>query len=280
MNARLELREMHPPSAFEGDFDRFRQLLWLVSAAEFRTQYADTALGFLWTIVRPLFFFGVIFLVLRNILGVGLDVKGYGESLVISLILFTFFADTTTRAVRSIPAKEAMVRKMRFPRIIIPLSVCLTSTFTLLLNLIAVFPLLLAFGLEPYASWLLFIPILLTLVVLTLSVSMILSVLYVRVRDTAQAWSLVSRVLFYASPVLYPLELISISAFVKIISVSPLTLLFAESRVFLVDPKAPGPVDEAGIWLGLVAPVSMILVLAVVAVRLFVRDAPRMAEEL
>ena len=275
----LELREVRPPTAFAGDRERFLDLLWLVSVAEFKSQYASTFLGFLWTIVRPLIFFGLIFLVLREVLGIGANIEGYGQSLVISLILFTFFADSTNRSVRSLSSKESMIRKMRFPRIIIPLSINLTAGFTLALNFLAVAPLLYAFGLEPRPSWALFGLVIVLLVMLTMAVSTALSVLFVRVRDTAQAWSLISRLLFYGSPILYTLEFVP-ATFAKVIAVNPLTLLFAQSRVWLVDPDATTPVESAGVWLGLVAPLAVIAATCVIAVRVFKQDAPRVGEEL
>ncbi len=275
----LELREVRPPTAFAGDRDRFLDLLWLVSVAEFKSQYASTVLGFLWTIVRPLIFFGLIFLVLREVLGIGANIEGYGQSLVISLILFTFFADATNRSVRSLSSKESMIRKMRFPRIIIPLSVNLTAGFTLMLNFVAVAPLLYAFGLDPRPSFLLFGMVIVLLLVLTMATSTALSVLFVRVRDTAQAWGLISRLLFYGSPILYTLEFVP-ATFAKVIAVNPLTLLFGQSRVWLVDPDATTPVESAGVWLGLVAPLAVIVAICVVAFRIFKKDAPRVGEEL
>lgn len=275
------LQEVRGPSAFGGEFSRFWDLLRLVSVTEFRAQYANTVLGFTWTLIRPLIFFGVIFLVLREILRVGVEVEGYGASLVLSLILFTYFQDSTSRAVRSVSAREQMVRKMQFPRIVIPLSVSVTGALTMLLNLLAVFPLLLAFGLEPRWQWALFPLILLALAVLTTAVSMILSVLFVRFEDTAQAWNLAARLLFYVSPVLFPIEFVpGAGVFREIVAASPIALLLELARVWVVDPSAPGPVEAGGVWLGVVVPVVIFAGICAFAFWIFERDAPRIAEEL
>lgn len=172
-----------------------------------------------------------------------------------------------------------MLRKMRFPRIIIPLSINLTAGLTMILNFLAVAPLLLVFGLEPRPSWLLFGLILIIVVGLTMALSMALSVLFVRVRDTGQAWTLISRLLFYGSPILYTLDDVP-ESYAKVIAVNPLTLLFGQTRVWLVDPAATTPVEAAGVWLGLIAPLILIGVIIVLAVRMFNQDAPRVAEEL
>lgn len=274
-----ELQEIRGPSALGGGWRRFVDLLWLMSASEFRTQYARTALGFLWTIVRPLVFFGVIFLVLREVLRFGPGVKDYGIILVLNLILFTYFQEATTRAVRSVSQREPMVRKMQFPRIIIPLSVSLTAALSMVVNLLALLPILLLFGLEVYETWLWFPLLLLGLITLTTALSMLLSVLYVRYRDTAQVWSLISRLLFYASPVLFPIELVP-SSFQGYIAASPLAPILELTRLWVVDPTAPGPTTEVGTLVGLVIPLVAAVAICVAALWLFEREAPRFAEEL
>lgn len=274
-----ELQDIRGPSAFGGGWRRFVDLLWLMSANEFRTQYARTALGFLWTIVRPLVYFGVIFLILREVLRFGPGVKDYGIILVLNLILFTYFQEATTRAVRSVSQREPMVRKMQFPRIIIPLSVSLTAALSMIVNLLVLLPILLLFGLEVHETWLWFPLLLLGLITLTTGVSMLLSVLYVRYRDTAQVWSLISRLLFYASPVLFPIEIVP-DSFQEYIAASPLAPILELTRLWVVDPTAPGPTAEVGTLVGLVIPVALSVAICVGGLWLFERDAPRFAEEL
>lgn len=274
-----ELREITGPSAFGSDRKRFWQLLWMVSASDFRQTYANTALGFLWTVIKPLIFFGVIFIVLREVLRFGADVPNYPLILVLGLILFQYFQETTTRAVRSIPNREGMVRKMQFPRIIVPLSVSLTAALTLVLNLLAVAPLFIAYGVDPRLEWLLLIPIVAVLIVYSTGLGLILSVAFIRFEDVNQIWSLVSRVLFYASPVLFPIEIIP-KPFDKIMAANPLAPLIEQARVWVIDPSAPGPADVAGILLGLVVPLSLIVVISVYGVWLFHREAPKVAEAL
>lgn len=275
----LELREVTGPSAFGGSRERFWNLLWTLSVSEFRNNYAQTALGFLWTVVRPLVYFGVIFLILREVIGFGREVPDYGIILVLNLILFTYFQEATTRGLRSIQGAEQMVRKVRFPRIVLPLTTSLTASFSLLCNLVAVFPLLLLFGLEPRWSWLLFPLILVALIVLTTATTMLLSALFVNHRDVGQVWNLVARLLFYASPVLFPIDLVP-DSFREIVAASPLAPLLEMTRVWVVDPGAPGPIDAAGVWAGLVIPFTLFAVICFFGVRTFIRGAPRFGEDL
>ncbi len=274
-----ELREIRGPSAFGGSPKRFLDLLWLTSLTEFRVRYIGSTLGYAWTILRPLLFFGVVFVVLRQLIGFGADIKFYAGMLVLNIILFQYFSDATNRAVRSVSARENMVRKMQFPRIVIPLSVSLTAGWTLLLNLVAGFVLIMITGVRPHLTWLLLPVLLLALVLVTTSVSMILSVLFVRSEDVAQVWSVIARMLFYVSPILYPIELVP-EELRTIVSLNPLAPIFVQARQWIIDPSAPGAVVGAGGLAGLLLPLALIVALCVFAVWLFDREAPRVAEAL
>ncbi len=80
--------------------------------------------------------------------------KFYGAQLLGSIVLFTFFAEATTGAVRSVVDREDLLRKMHFPRLVIPISVVLTALFNLGLNLIVVAIFALSAGVHPMLSWL------------------------------------------------------------------------------------------------------------------------------
>ncbi len=202
----LELEEITGPSAFGGGRRRFLDLLWLTSVTEFKLGYHGTALGFLWSFVRPLLLFGVLLVVFTQIFRFGDDIKNYPAMLLFNIMLFTFFADATGNAVTSVVRSENIVRKMQFPRLVIPLAVVITNALQLALSLIVVFAFLLIYGVDPVWTWLLTPLVIVALVVLTTAVSMLLAVLYVRVRDVSIIWTVLSTLLFYATPVLYPIE--------------------------------------------------------------------------
>ena len=250
-----------------------------MAVSDFRQTYANTALGFLWTIVKPLAFFGLIFLVLRGVFDFGEGIPNFGLILVLGLVLFTYFQESTTRALRSVPARESIVRKMKFPRLVIPLSASLASAFTLLLNLLSVLPLFILEGAYPRPSWLLLLPLLILLVAFSTGIGLILAVLYLRFEDVGQGWTLISRILFYATPVLYPLTELG-DPFRQIASLNPMAPLIEQARVWIIDPDMPGPSEIAGPLLGVAIPLVLVLVVPLVGLWLFNRDAPRMAESL
>ena len=274
-----ELREVRGPSALGGGWRRSGELLYLIAATEFKRTYFGTALGYLWSVCRPLLLFGVLLAVFTQAFRLPTDVPHYAVLLLFNIVLFGFFQEATGNAVGSVVSQESIVRKTQFPRLVIPLSVVLTALFNLGLNLVVVFVFILAFGVGPYWTWLLLPVLLLGLFGFTVAVSMIVSSLYPRFRDVGLIWTVVSTALFYATPVLYPLEIVS-GDLGRILALNPLAPLFELARKWVIDPDAPGPAQAAGGAAWLLVPAALFVLVCVVAVRVFNREAPRIAEEL
>jgi len=274
-----ELRDVQGPSALGGGRRRFLDLLWLMSVTEFKRVYFGTVLGYLWSLVRPLLLFAVMLFVFTKIIRVGGEVEHYPVLLLLNIVLFTFFQEATTNSVTSVAAQEGIVRKTQFPRLVIPLSVVLTSTFNLGLNLIVVLVFILAFGVDPTWTWLLF-PLALGLIfVLTAAISLMLSVLYVRFRDVAIIWAVAAQVLLYATPVIYPLSIVT-GAARHLVMINPLTPIFRQIQVWVIDPGEPSAATLAGGAVWLLPAAAIFLGACIFGVWIFNRDAPRIAEEL
>jgi ABC-2 type transport system permease protein len=275
-----ELKPITGPSAFGGSLKRFGSLLWLQSVTEFKAGYLHTSFGYLWSLVRPLLLFGVLLVVFTKIFRIGSEVPNYPAMLLLNIMLFTFFQEATTTAVTSVVDQENIVRKMQFPRIVIPLSIVLTAAFNLCLNMLAVFAFILIYGVEPEWTWLGLPLLVAALVVFTTCVSMLLSALYVRFRDVAIIWSVGVQILFYASPILYPMKIVGDGEVSDLIQMNPLTPLFELARRWIIDPTAPTVMDEAGSTLLFVIPIVLFVAVCALGYWVFTREAPRIAEEL
>ncbi|HXS47221.1 MAG TPA: ABC transporter permease [Solirubrobacterales bacterium] len=272
------LREVRGPAALGGGSRRFFDLLWLMSVTEFKRVYFGTVLGYVWSLVRPLLLFGVLLFVFTKVFKVGANLPFYPVLLLLGIVLYTFFQEATLNSVTSVVAQEGVVRKTQFPRLVIPLAVVLTAAFNLSLNLIVVFAFVLAWGVDPAWTWLL-LPIPLALIfVFAGSVSMALSVLYVRFRDVLIIWTVVAQVLLYATPILYPIEYVP-ESYRQLIFLNPLAPIFEQVRVWTIEPDAPTAVDVVGVA-GLIPAAAIFVGVCVFAVWIFNRDAPRIAEEL
>ncbi len=275
----IVLREVNGPTSLGGGWRRFWELLSLMATTDFKQAYRGTALGYLWTVARPLMLFGVLLAVFTQVFRIGSEVPNYPVLLLFNIVLFSFFQDATNGAVTSIVGQESIVRKTQFPRLVIPLAVVLTALINLGLNMVVVFVFILAWGVDPTWTWLLFPLIVLLLFALTTAVAMLVSALYPRFRDVAIIWGLASTVLFYGSPVLYPID--SVPGFMRnVIQMNPLTPLFELARKWIIDPDAPGPVAAVSSGWLLVIPVAIYIGVCVLAGVVFRREAPRIAERL
>jgi ABC-2 type transport system permease protein len=278
----LELREVQGPSALGGGPRRFFDLLWLISVTEFKRVYFGTILGYIWSLIRPLVLFGVLLVVFTQVFRVGSDqVEHYPVFLLLGIVLYTFFQESTLTAVTSVVSQEGVVRKTQFPRLVIPLSTVLTGAFNFGLNMLIVVVFLFAFGVGATWTWLLFPFAFAVLFIFTAAVSMALSVLYVRFRDVSIIWSVVAQVLLYATPILYPVNFKPDGDFERLLMCNPLAVIFEQIRIWvLAEPNAPTIVEAADGWLGLLPATVIFVGTCIFSVWIFNREAPRIAEEL
>jgi ABC-type polysaccharide/polyol phosphate export permease len=147
------------------------------------------------------------------------------------------------------------------------------------LNLIVGFLLLLAFGLTPTWSWLVLPLAAAVLVIFATAVSLFLSVAFVRLPDMVQVWGVISRVLFYGTPILYTVETIP-SSVRSIVMLNPLSPIFVVVRKAVTNPADPSAVQAAGGWGHLMIPIVLAIFICVFSFWYFVREAPAVAESL
>lgn len=280
------LRPVAGPSALGGGLRRFFDLLWLIAVTEFRRTYFGTVLGYLWSLIRPLALFGILLFVFTNVFHAGAaEVEHYPVMLLLGIVLFTFFQEATTAGLQSVVAQEGVVRKTQFPRLVIPLTAVLTAFFNFCLNLVIVLVFVLSFGISPQWTWLLFPVAVAALFIFTVAVSMALSVLYVRFRDIAIIWIVAAQVLFYATPILYPVTAFTQSAGNNtkehVLLLSPLAVIFEQVRVWvLAEPGAPTAAQAAGGAVHLIPAGVIFVAICAFAIWIFRREAPRVAENL
>jgi ABC-2 type transport system permease protein len=275
------LREVRGPSALGGGSRRFFDLLWLMSVTEFKRVYFGTVLGYIWSLVRPLALFGVLLFVFTKVFKIGSETaEYYPVLLLLGIVLFTFFQESTTNGVTSVVAQEGIVRKTQFPRLVIPLATVVTGAFNFGLNLVIVLAFVLAFGVTPAWTWLLFPLVVAVLFVFTAAMSMLLSVLYVRFRDVAIIWMVFAQALFYATPILYPVEAFENETYEHLLMLNPLAVIFEQARVWVLEPNAPTAVEAAGGVAGLIPAAAIFIGICALGAWTFSRQAPQIAEDL
>jgi ABC-2 type transport system permease protein len=269
-----------PTALGDGDLRRFWYLTRTLAATDWKVRFYGSALGYVWSLLRPLLLFGIVYFVFSYVVKAGTGVDYYGVILLLAMIMYFFFSEVTGAGATSMVDRETLLRKVGFPRAVVPLSVALVAVMNLALNLVVLAIFVVASGVSPRWSWLLLpIPFALLLVFST-GVAMLLSALYVRYRDIRPIWEVVLQALFYATPILYPIERVIAHSdtLATIALLNPIAALIQESRHLLTGAM---PLSEAlGSRTLVLVPLAILVAVTWLGVRVFDRMAPRAAEEL
>jgi ABC-2 type transport system permease protein len=278
-----ELRQIKGPSALGTDPRRFWHLTWALATTDFKLRFFGSALGYLWQLIRPLMMFGVLLVVFTQVVQLSEGVPFYAQDLLFGIVLYNFVSDASTGAVRSITEREPLVRKVEFPRLAVPMSSVLQASFNLGLNLVVVLIFLLAAGGEVRWSWLQ-LPLLLALLAfMCVGLAMLLSTLFVRYRDVEPIWEVLLLVLFYASPIFYPIQVIkgdNADTIIDLLMINPFAAILQQGRHAFIDPSNPSFIEATGSWWHVLPPLAIGVAVIVVGGQLFRKRAPRIAEEL
>jgi ABC-2 type transport system permease protein len=253
-----------------------RTLAW----TDFKLRYAGSALGYFWTVSKPLLLFGMLYTIFTHVLRFGDGIKHYPVMLLFAIVLWTFFTEVTGRGVTVLVGRSDVLRKVALPRFALPLSVTFTVSLITAFNLLAVFVFVFANGLEPRWSWLLLLPLLAELIFVSLGITLILSVAYVGLRDIGQVWELMLQLMFYAAPIIYPLSLVP-TDLRPVLLANPIAQIIQQTREALVGPvPAAGSYTDSMPGLLVVLPYAIAVILFAIGYVMFRRTAPYVAERL
>ncbi len=262
------------------DLRRALALTYTLAISEWKLRFYGSALGYLWQLMRPLMLFSVLYFVFTEFVRIGQQAEHFAVVLLLGIVVYTFFADATGAAISSLVDRENLVRRIHFPRMVIPLAVCLTAFFNLLINLVAVAIFAVAQGVEPRWDWLQFPVLILCLGVWCVGLAMLLSALYVRARDVQPIWEVILQAMFYAAPVIYPIEAIPKPEWGRLVMLNPLSVFLEQQRHAVIDAGAPTAAQAAGSTGRLMIPLAIVVVTTVVGFWLFNREAPKIAEQI
>jgi ABC-2 type transport system permease protein len=268
------------PSAVGGDPRRFWNLARTLAATDWKVRFYGSALGYAWSLLRPLLLFGIVYFVFSEVVKAGAGVDHYGVILLLAMILFFFFSEVTAGGLTSMVDRESLLRKVGFPRAVVPLAVTLVAAMNLALNLVVLAIFVAASGVTPRWSWLA-LPLALVLVlVFAFGVALLLSALYVRYRDVRPIWEVVLQALFYATPILYPIQAVigKSQALATIALCNPVAAIIQESRHLLVGGLSLGAAMGSDVLV--LVPLAILAAVTWLGLVVFDRMAPRAAEEL
>jgi len=244
---------------------------------DFKLRYQGSALGYIWSVMKPLAFFVVLYIVFSKFVRFD-SVEHYALYLLVGVVIWNFFVEATTSGLESIVSRESLIRKVTLPKYVIVLSTSIAALINLFINLavVAVFIVVtdVTLGLEA----LLFIPLMLELFIFAMAIAFILSALYVRYRDFSHLWEVVTQLAFYATPIIYPITLVP-APYNKILLMNPVAQVIQDSRQVLVTPETVTGADlvnSAKIFI----PYLIVAVTVVIAVYYFKSQSKNFAENL
>jgi ABC-2 type transport system permease protein len=219
-------------------------LLKQIVITDFKLRYQSSILGYLWSLLRPLFLFGVLYVIFVVVLGTGGDVPYFGTYLLLGLVLWNYFVEATTGSVTAIVTKGDLLRKINFPRYIIILANSISAMINLSLNFLVIGLFMVLAGAEPN-KFVLFMPLLIfELFIFSLAISFFLSAAYVKYRDVGFIWEVIAQILFYATPILYAFSFVVEKGgenMAKILMLNPLAQIFQNIRFGLITDQTATP---------------------------------------
>jgi ABC-2 type transport system permease protein len=261
----------------------YLRVLRVVGAVDFKAKYDDAVLGYVWSLVKPLAYFGVLWLVFAHLLKTANQTEDFTLFLLIGILLFLFFIDAVSEMLPSIVHGGATLRRLSFPPVIIPLAASVAIGITFLVNLSAFVCFAAIQGVEPRVEWLLVVPLLLELYVFTVGLGLLLSALYVRFRDIGQVWELAAQLLFFACAIFYPVGILPDWA-QKVAFLNPFVQVMQDIRHAVLG-GASGPYDltAADVYAGAggrAIPLCVMAVVLLAALAFFRREGRYFAERL
>lgn len=262
----------------DGDLKRILRIAWVLARTDLKQRYMGSALGMLWTLVRPLALYGVLYVVFTQIVRVGGEVDNYPIYLLMAFTLWGFFAEMTSRSVGALVRREAILRKIRIPMYAVAVENLITASVQMAASIVVFLVFTIASGLTPGLAWLALIPAVTLLIAFAFGVGLILSVSYVYFRDTEPLWEVAAQIIFWGTPIIY------VATFPPDwlrdwIGLNPLSQIITELRAVIVDPSAPHA-WEVFSTASIVGSAIVLVSCVVLGLALFSRHSPRLTERL
>ena len=247
---------------------------------DFKLRYQGSVLGYIWSVLKPLFLFAILYVVFTKFLQFGRGVPNYSLSLLLALVLWNFFGEATSGSLKSIVGKGGLMRKIYTPRYLIPLSAIASAFINLLLNLLVVF-IFVVFAEGTALSWstlVIFPLLLLQLVVLATGVGLFLAAVYVKFRDINYIWEVIRQALFYSIPIIYPITLIPFEEVKMGIMLNPIAQIIQDSRASITYSESLRITDVYDNALIVLVPIALTALSLVIGLRYFSKHADSFAE--
>lgn len=257
-----------------------RVLLAELVRTDFKLRYQGSALGYAWSLLRPLFLFCILYIVFVKFLKFGGDIPHYPVYLLLGIVMWNFFDEITSQSLASIVGRGDLIRKINIPRWIIVISSSLSSLINLGLNLVVV-GVFMAINMVPLQATAILLPLsLLELYIFALGLSLFLSAAFVKYRDISYIWEVLMRAGFYLTPIIYTMARIHNVTMQKLIMLNPVAQSIQNARYSLVTHKTitTYSVFDGGPYMYI--PLLIVVITLIFGVLYFKRESKYFAENI
>lgn len=252
---------------------------------DFKLRYQGSFLGIVWSVLKPLMLFAVMYVVFVKFLRFTDGTPTYPLVLLLGISLWSFFTEATTTSMQAIVGRGDVIRKINFPKYIIILSSMTSAVISLTINLAVVVIFMIFTGVDPTLN-LLWLPInFLQLFMLTFGMALFLSALYVKFRDIGHIYEVILQILFYSMPIIYPLAQVANKSLLgiplpEILLTNPLAQVIQDIRHNLIAPDTTPITWEVVKHPAVLAiPVVVTLGIMVLGLVYFNRNSKKFAEK-
>ncbi len=257
-----------------------RALLSELVRTDFKLRYQGSALGYAWSLLRPLLLFLILYVVFVKFLKLGKGVPHYPVYLLLGIVIWNFFIEVTVQGLGSVVGRGDLIRKIRIPRWIIVLSSSISALINFLLNMLVIVVFMMVNHVDLMRTVLWLPLILLEVYVFAVGLALFLSAAFVKYRDINYIWEVVLQAGFYLTPILYPLALITNLKLQKIILLSPMGQAIQDARyTTITHATATGSQVFQGGWYQYI-PYILVAVVIFIGTTYFRRQSKYFAENI
>jgi len=257
-----------------------RILLRELVSTDFKLRYQGSALGYAWSLLKPLFLFIILYIVFVYFLKIGQDIEHFPVYLLLGIILWNFFTEMTSQSLGSIVGRGDLIRKIKIPRWIIVFSSSVSALINLGLNLIIVVVFMIINQVEITPAVLLLPLSILEIYIFALGLSLLLSAAYVKFRDLSYIWEIVLQAGFYATPIIYPLSMVTIDIVQKILLMNPIAQAIQYARYNTITTEAITSSTLFSSVIYILIPIVVTLIVFVIGVLYFRSQSRYFAENI
>lgn len=218
---------------------KYRFLIRQLVSRDFKIKYKRSVLGVFWSFLNPLLTMVVQYLVFSNLFR--FDLPYYQAYLIIGIVFFNFFSESTGMALGSIIGNAGLITKVYVPKYIYPLTRVLSTLVNLTISLIPLLLVTLLSGCIPTKAYLLVLFVLVCLTVFCLGIGMLLSAAMVFFRDIQFLWGVLSMIWMYLTPIFYPANILPENV-AWVLNVNPMYQFITFARTCFMDGISPEPI--------------------------------------